>query len=79
LHPDIVIAGYQGFATRQIGKLSEARGEFLAGADIARQDEQVRRSGCQKIDKELYGLVPGFSDTIVEIGREGEAQVGRHN
>jgi hypothetical protein len=71
--PDVVVAGDEGLAAGQPGEERQAAGEVVPRADVAGQDEDVRRVGVQRGRQQPGGGVAVGVDAPVQVGGESQA------
>jgi hypothetical protein len=76
-HPQVVVAGDERLAARQVGEQLEALGEGGAGADVAGQDQHVGRVAAQ-VPGQQACLLAALAMPPVQVRRDGQTQPRRH-
>src|SRR5262249_37075837 len=73
-NPDVMIAGDEGLARRQVGEQIQAEAEVFRSADVTGQDEEIGRPMIEMASEKTRRLVAATAGaSIVQVGGDGDA------
>jgi hypothetical protein len=67
LYPDVVVARHQGFAAGQAIEKGQATRKIVSRADIAGEQQQIRRVGLQMVEEQTGRPITARPNAPVKI------------